>query len=214
MKEQWLLSAVCPPSLSNSLLLSPSPLIFLSFSPSHPRNADFRPQGLKSGWRGANYYGKENKTRRERGKRDRESGGREGDRCRGGWGEEQHWCSLAEERRKNKETNREVKSSFPIVHMCFKVLVDSWCVSQHALGTRQENILGSDSPDLYVCLEKKIGCNDTFKNISCVINAIYKLWVMDVGDKSADLHSSKSWSSDLCRHANNSKHLEKDNAMG
>lgn len=68
MKEQWLLSAVCPP-LSVQLSLS------LSFFPSsssaslHPRNADFRPQGLKSGWRGANYYGKENKTQREGGKK-------------------------------------------------------------------------------------------------------------------------------------------------
>lgn len=76
------------PSLSVQLSLS------LSFSPRlpqpslHPRNADFRPQGLKSGWRGANYYGKENKTRREGGREEKEIENREGeketDRCREG----------------------------------------------------------------------------------------------------------------------------------
>lgn len=48
----------------NSQLSLPVQLsLFLSFSPHlhHPRNADFQPQGLKSGWRGANNYGKENR---------------------------------------------------------------------------------------------------------------------------------------------------------
>ncbi|CAB1427642.1 unnamed protein product [Pleuronectes platessa] len=65
-----------PPALP----LRPSSLPPLSFSPRLPQPLSiigmqiFRPQGLKSGWRGANYYGKENKTQREGGKRDRESG--------------------------------------------------------------------------------------------------------------------------------------------
>lgn len=41
----------------------PTLIFFLPFSPHlhHPRNADFQPQGLKLGWRGANNYGKENR---------------------------------------------------------------------------------------------------------------------------------------------------------
>lgn len=94
------------PTLSFSLLLPSS-----SSASLHPWNADFRPQGLKSGWRGANYHGKETKTRR--GGERRGGGGEEiegeKDRCREGRrGEAQHCCSLAEERqKKNKETNTE-----------------------------------------------------------------------------------------------------------
>lgn len=61
------------PTLSFSLLL------FSSSSDSvHPRNADFRPQGLKLGWRGANNYERENRT--EWGKIAKELGWREGKR--------------------------------------------------------------------------------------------------------------------------------------
>lgn len=65
-------------------------------------------------------------------------------------GEEQRCCSLAEERQKKtkKETHREVKSSFPMLYLYFKGLVGSWGISQHALGTRQGKIFGSDPPDL------------------------------------------------------------------
>lgn len=47
-----------------------------------------------------------------------------------------------------KETHREVKSSFPMLYLYFKELVGSWGISQHALGTRQGKIFGSDPPDL------------------------------------------------------------------
>lgn len=61
------------PNLSFSLLL------FSSSSDSvHPRNADFRPQGLKLGWRGANNYERENRT--EWGKIAKELEWREGKR--------------------------------------------------------------------------------------------------------------------------------------
>lgn len=54
--------------------------LFLSFSPHlhHPWNADFQPQGLKSGWRGANNYGKENR---------REGAGEKIKKRRGRWRE-------------------------------------------------------------------------------------------------------------------------------
>lgn len=91
------------PSLSVQLSLFSLLLPSSSSASLHPRNADFRPQGLKSGWRGANYYGKENKTRMEGGKRDRESGGGERDRRRG---EEQRCCSLTEEKTKKKQRDK------------------------------------------------------------------------------------------------------------
>ena len=106
MKEQWLLSAACPPSPSNlpsSALLLPSS----SSASLHHRNADFRPQGLKSGWRGANYYGKENKTQGEGGRRDRESGGGGETRRRGE--EEQRCCSLAREGQKKLKRDKHKK---------------------------------------------------------------------------------------------------------
>lgn len=97
--------------------------------------------------------------RRERGKRDRGIGrGRK--RRADVEMETRRGAALVFIRRRKtkktkKQTHREVKSSFPILFMPFKGLVSSWGISQHALGTRQGNILGSDPPDLYVFAEGK-----------------------------------------------------------
>ena len=81
---------------------------------------------------------------REGGKRDREWRMRQTDVE---WRTRRRAALLFISRRKTtKQRNkqREVKSSFPMVYMCFKGLVGSWGISQHALGTRQGNILVSN----------------------------------------------------------------------
>lgn len=135
------------PSLSVQLSLSP--LVFLSLSPSSEcRFSDHRVWSRAGG----ELIIMEKRTRHggnEGGKRDRESGGGENetDRCR------RRAALLFISRRKTKkktkkETHREVKSSFPMLYLHFKGLVGSWGISQHALGTRQGKIFGSDPPDL------------------------------------------------------------------
>lgn len=84
-------------SFSPQPSLSLCPTLSFSSRLPQPRNADFQPQGLKSGWRGANYYGKENKTQREEKEIENEEK-EEGERQmqRGRKGEDQHCCSLEE----------------------------------------------------------------------------------------------------------------------
>lgn len=116
-------------SFSSQHALSVQLSLSCSFSPHHPQPLSILGMQISDhkvwslGWRGANNYGKENRTQREWGKRDRRKG-----RCRdqGGGG--------------NKEIrNTEVKSPFHIFDMCSKGAICKMPMTPGLLNTDATN---------------------------------------------------------------------------